>query len=1155
MSTINQQPDALSLAGNLKPFEITSDSEVVFVLQQGDTEVLNEKYQPDSKGLVTIDVRAVTQRLLDLEIPLTSETVIEQTTGVSDFTALIDGSAVEFRVIKGGVAEPEGSSAQSWLEAHLLTWQPQEKMILQYAPEWLGIYPLTAGEIMVYVYFGDGSSNSDIYASLEAGKLYSVNTSWGNIAQWVLSNWGGALPQPIAWDVFYQVGGTRMTPVQRYQLRNPAAEEHIFVWTNTLGGIDSVSFTGAAEEDQKLSHKNAVYFDESIGEYDIEKTREIRQSTGYLTTEEGYWLKDFYYSRKKHVVRQDGSLRRVAVVSSKILSSSQDDQYDYEFTYRISTDGQLLNLERTHTDLPAPEGLADFFLTDLLSGLTEASYADNLILAVQSPYAVGWQKLSLSQLIIASGGGSVSRVALELPTEFDVIGEPVTVAGTLMAAWKEQLLNLVFASPAIGASGTPGFRSLVAGDIPELDFAKITTGVPPFLTQITKEMIEAVLTGEITSHTHAYLSEITALMISSALGFTPYDQTNPANFISSVTKEMVETVLTGEIYSHTHPYQPIDEDLTAIAGITDVTGILRKTSTNNWMLDDAQYLTLITKAMVEAVLTGAITSHTHAYQPLDGDLTSIASLAGTTGLLKKTAVDTFILDTAVYLTAITSLMVTTALGFTPENSANKSSSPSLGTSDTLYPTQKAVKTYADSLVAGLLDYRGGFDASGIAFPSNGGSGPSGAIMKGDMWVISVGGSMGGVAIQAGDSVIANTDTPGQSAINWNMLNSNISYVPEDQSNKSTATALGESDTLYPSQKAVKAYADTKQSADADLTAIAALAGTLGLLKKTAANTWALDTSVYLTAITKAMIEAQLTGSITSHTHAYQPVDADLTAIAALAGISGLLKKTAADTWALDTSMYLTAITKAMIEAQLTGAITTHTHAYQPVDTDLTAIAALSGTSGILKKTAADTWTLDTSAYLTAITKAMIEAQLTGAITTHTHDLSPTVTDDTSTNAVMYLLFTTSISGAYASKVSSAKLRYNPWSGNLYAPGAISGGSSVCQNYIQLLSATGKIYLGASTNPGTAGQAILSGGPAGGVSWGDVQPKDADLTAIATLSGTSGILKKTAADTWALEQNAIVNDGAATKVASIVTLSQSAYDAIATKSSTTLYVIV
>jgi hypothetical protein len=38
----------------------------------------------------------------------------------------------------------------------------------------------------------------------------------------------------------------------------------------------------------------------------------------------------------------------------------------------------------------------------------------------------------------------------------------------------------------------------------------------------------------------------------------------------------------------------------------------------------------------------------------------------------------------------------------------------------------------------------------------------------------------------------------------------------------------------------------------------------------------------------------------------------------------------------------------------------HTGTYQPLDADLTAIAALTGTSGFLKKTAANTWSLDTS---------------------------------------------------------------------------------------------------------------------------------------------------------------------------------------------------
>lgn len=54
---------------------------------------------------------------------------------------------------------------------------------------------------------------------------------------------------------------------------------------------------------------------------------------------------------------------------------------------------------------------------------------------------------------------------------------------------------------------------------------------------------------------------------------------------------------------------------------------------------------------------------------------------------------------------------------------------------------------------------------------------------------------------------------------------------------------------------------------------------------------------------------------------------------------------------------------------------------QPIDADLTAIAALSGTSGILKKTAANTWTLDTSTYLTANQSISISGDASGSGTT------------------------------------------------------------------------------------------------------------------------------------------------------------------------------
>ena len=150
------------------------------------------------------------------------------------------------------------------------------------------------------------------------------------------------------------------------------------------------------------------------------------------------------------------------------------------------------------------------------------------------------------------------------------------------------------------------------------------------------------------------------------------------------------------------------------------------------------------------------------------------------------------------------------LAFTPENVANKSTDGTFAAnSDVLYPSQKAAKTYSDGLAVGLLRDRGNYDASSNLFPSTGGSGAGGAVKAGDLWYISVGGTLGGTSVLVGYSVRALVDSPAQTSTNWSILNVGLGFVPENVANKSTNVNLGTSNTLYPTQNAVKTYVDGK----------------------------------------------------------------------------------------------------------------------------------------------------------------------------------------------------------------------------------------------------------------------------------------------------------------------------------------------------------
>lgn len=198
-----------------------------------------------------------------------------------------------------------------------------------------------------------------------------------------------------------------------------------------------------------------------------------------------------------------------------------------------------------------------------------------------------------------------------------------------------------------------------------------------------------------------------------------------------------------------------------------------------------------------------IAATTAKVTPVDADTTIISDSAAS-GTQKKV---TWANIKATLKTYFDSLYQA-ALGYTAENAANKSNSYTLS-STTTYPNTKALvdglaaeRSYAEGLVVGLWDDRGNFDASVNAYPSSGGSGTAGAIMKGDIWTISVAGTLPtGQVVEIGDVVRALVDTPGNTQSNWSIMQNNIGYVAENQANKTGTIAGNESSvSLYSTIK-------------------------------------------------------------------------------------------------------------------------------------------------------------------------------------------------------------------------------------------------------------------------------------------------------------------------------------------------------------------
>ena len=396
--TIVQQPDSLSFCGNLKDFIITGESELSFSLYSGSTILIAETYTAYNNKII-IPCKKVIEQQFTICLPDTD--VFVQTRGVLDFNAHIGDTTVSFRVIKGGIGDA-AEVATVFLKSQFLTLQPQQKQTLTWQPEFLNYYTQEQCRLKLRAYFADGTNEEKYIADLETGKLYTIDLSFLKI--------NGKFEKQVGYyDAWIEnTAGNRLTYIQRYILTHPKDNSQIYVFENTLGGLDSVCFTGLFSEKLETNGNITTINDES-SDSDIDFSVIYEQNTGYIPTFEYiHWLRGFFLSCQRYHVTD--SFRKIYIEESEnTFKLTELNSYTFEFRYSLQSkyDFVIRNQEMLPELLEFPADNELFFLAPRLSEFPIAAIADDLVLPAQFSFENQWRRISIAAIIQAAISASI----------------------------------------------------------------------------------------------------------------------------------------------------------------------------------------------------------------------------------------------------------------------------------------------------------------------------------------------------------------------------------------------------------------------------------------------------------------------------------------------------------------------------------------------------------------------------------------------------------------------------------------------------------------------------------------------------------------------------------------------------------------------------
>ncbi len=329
----------------LPSFKVRSNGTLDVEVLSNNTTIFSGSYMPDFNNTVEFDIIDVLDTLLATKFD-GSYSYVQNNFILSPVVRLSDNdnsATVTFKVMNIN-ARIKSFDA---IRQNFLTLQPAVKKITARTPERLTYLFSEAGQkVMLRFYRKNGTDETvTLYSfNMSVSMCVTLDVSFMTVIQY--SNTFSDNIRPY-YDVFVvDAKNTRISNTQRYLLGDESGREVYYMFTNSLGGIDTISCLGHLVESAAVQYNigemsgSLVQLDDSVDR--VERS----QVSGYVPAKQSGWIVDFVMTKgfKAVYYPETGKLRRIVLKESGTEINNHEVFTSFTFTYQY-VDGDCVEFE------------------------------------------------------------------------------------------------------------------------------------------------------------------------------------------------------------------------------------------------------------------------------------------------------------------------------------------------------------------------------------------------------------------------------------------------------------------------------------------------------------------------------------------------------------------------------------------------------------------------------------------------------------------------------------------------------------------------------------------------------------------------------------------------------------------------------------------